>query len=99
MDPMNAESAGSGGSRDASPQRRGACIPRPEQGGMRGARPPQMAKKALLVLALSLAVACAVRQVQDETIPDPSKVDLASEESTAGVGSRTQGCVKCHVGQ
>src|SRR5579883_746768 len=56
-------------------------------------------KKAILFASLAFGlVACTVAEWREE-IPDPTKVDLASEASVAGVNSRSAGCVKCHVGQ
>src|SRR5581483_10455380 len=54
------ESAAPPGSCTASPQRRGACIRRGEQGGMRGAKPPANGDgpllRALAVLGLGAAL-------------------------------------------
>ncbi|MEZ0227095.1 MAG: hypothetical protein ACAI25_00600 [Planctomycetota bacterium] len=55
-------------------------------------------KKTLGLLALCVIVACTAHEVHED-IPDWTKVDLQSEASTSSVGSRTAGCVKCHVGQ
>jgi hypothetical protein len=50
-------------------------------------------------LLLLILASCSYLERRVETIPDASKVDLRSEESLAGVGSRSAGCISCHVGQ